>query len=502
VLIRQNGPVFGSSNPYSQAGETQISISTRNLRSTDHYNGEVEQLQRQTLDTYVVNLQHMLDVNISHNFTERFSMSAGVPFVNSSWGIPSPQSAGRAARADEVGRGLGDISVSGRIWVLPTKRFTSGNIAVGLGLKMPTGNSGAKDTYVDSAGNNPRPRFVDQSVQPGDGGWGVMIDVSGFRRIPHATLFGSASYLANPRDTNDTTSGGINRSTSANPTFNPDGTSFNSVPDQFMARLGGAVPVGRTGFAGSLTWRIEGLPRYDLLGASHGFRRPGVEMFIEPGVSYAKGSHVYSFQMPIGYYRNRFPNPYTGNKGDATFPKQIFLASYSYRFGGLGQADTSLLASTTATAPAVVVGGGFKPFKLKTTDGVPKSLTEVLGKTTLVVFFYPTCPYCNVAAPDIQRLYDSYKAQGLSVVYVNIYPEEQKLVQGWLAEHHYSVPVLSGAKLEDVQRNYDVTATPTHYLLDGSGKVLAKHSGYTAGDAVALEQEIKSALAGTAGGKQ
>ena len=43
MLIRQNGPVFGSSNPYSQPGETQVNVSTRNLTSTDHYSGDVEQ---------------------------------------------------------------------------------------------------------------------------------------------------------------------------------------------------------------------------------------------------------------------------------------------------------------------------------------------------------------------------------------------------------------------------------------------------------------------------
>src|SRR4029078_5304094 len=99
------------------------------------------------------------------------------------------------------------------------------------------------------------------------------------------------------------------RSTSLNPSTTAD-TAYNSVPDQFMARVGGAVPIGRSGIAASLAWRIEGMPRYDLIGESHGFRRPGVEMFLEPGFSYAKNGQVYSFQMPIGYYRNRFPNPY------------------------------------------------------------------------------------------------------------------------------------------------------------------------------------------------
>ena len=493
--------MFGSSNPYSQTGETQVNISTRNLRSSDHYNGTVEQVARQTADTYVVNLQHMVDVSVSHNFTDRFSMNVGVPFINSSWGIPMPLAGGRAKRVDQVGRGLGDISVSGRAWVLPTDRFTSGNIAVGVGLKMPTGNSSAKATYPNISGTNPQLKPVDQSVQPGDGGWGLTMDMSGFKRIRYATLFGSASYLANPRDHNDTTAIGYNISAAAVPPINPDGTSYNSVPDQFMARLGGAVPIASTGFACSLAWRVEGLPRYDLIGQSHGFRRPGVEMFVEPGASYARGSHVYSVQIPIGYHRNRFPNPYTGNRGDATFPKYIVLASYGYRFGGSSKPDASLTAAGARTPREVAVGGALKPFKLKTLDGVEKTLANGLGKATLVVFFYPTCPFCNVAAPEIQRLHDTYKAQGLSVVYINTSPTEEKLVPGWLDEHRYTVPVLVGATLNDVQRDYNVESTPTHYLLDAKGRVLSKHSGYQAGDAVALEQEIKNALT-TAGGSR
>ena len=494
MLIRQNGPVFGSSNPYSQAGETQLTISARALVSNDHYNGTEEQVQRHALDTYVTNHQRMLDVNVTRVFSERYSMSVSVPFINSSWGIPSPTSAGQAGRADEVGRGIGDIAVGGRAWVLPTDRFRSGNFSVGLGVKMPTGKSGAMDVYVDSTGNNPKERFVDQSVQPGDGGWGLLMEVSGFKRVPLATLFGSCSYLANPRDRNDTTSGQVNRSPLATPPTTAD-TAFNSVPDQFLARVGGAVPIGKTGMAASITWRVEGMPRYDLIGASHGFRRPGVEMFLEPGFSYARGGHVYAFQLPIGYYRNRFPNPYTGNRGDATFPDYIVLAQYGYRFGGKLKPRASV-----APVPAPTPGGTLKPFQLKTLDGTEKSLPDVLGKSaTLVVFFFPSCRYCTMAAPDIQKIYDTYRAQGLSVVWINILPEEQEQVARWQADHGATAPVLVGGNLDDLQRDYGVEGTPTHYLLDSEGRVLSKHSGFRAGDEKVLEEEVKRALAGEKG---
>ena len=122
---------------------------------------------------------------------------------------------------------------------------------------------------------------------------------------------------------------------------------MNSVPDQYLTRLGTSVGIWK-GIGGSLAWRMEGLRRYDMFGDSHGWRRPGTEMFIEPGVSYQYGGHTFTFNVPIGYYYNRRPNPYTGNAGDATFPREVFLTSYSWRFG---QKKTPPVSTTTAPEP-------------------------------------------------------------------------------------------------------------------------------------------------------
>jgi hypothetical protein len=49
-------------------------------------------------------------------------------------------------------------------------------------------------------------RYVDQSVQPGDGGWGLVREAHAVRQVKGAFLFASGSYLANPKATNDTPS--------------------------------------------------------------------------------------------------------------------------------------------------------------------------------------------------------------------------------------------------------------------------------------------------------
>ena len=180
---------------------------------------------------------------------------------------------------------------------------------------------------------------MDQSVQPGDGGWGVMVEGQAFWRVKRTFLFASGSYLVNPKETNDTPSIIAILGLPTN-TGQFAGLSVNSVPDQYLARAGGTVHVWK-GFSATLAWRMEGLKSYDLFGQSFGWRRPGTEMFIEPGVSFSQGPHTVSFNVPFGYYYNRHPNPYTGIAGDATFPRQIFLTSYSMRIGKRSAAPAS-----------------------------------------------------------------------------------------------------------------------------------------------------------------
>jgi hypothetical protein len=333
--------VLGSSNPYSQPGENQVSLTTRGLDSSDHYVQTVEQVQRQTNGTYVINKQRAVDISYTRTFTERLSASVSVPFIDSSWSIPTPTAPVPGPRAPEYGRGLGDIIVTGQFWVLPTDRYRKGNLSVGLGVKTPTGNSNYQSVFPDRTGNNPQPRSSDISVQPGDGGWAIPMSAFGFHRIPHGQLFASATYQLTLDGSNTTPSGSVARlPPGVAPSGNPN-LWYNGITDQYFVRMGGAFPL-KWGLAGSAAWRVEGVPRYNLATNSYGFRRPGVEMFIEPGVTYARGSHVLGFQVPIAYYRNRFPNPYTGSLGDATFPKRIWLANYSYRFGGKAPINTSI----------------------------------------------------------------------------------------------------------------------------------------------------------------
>src|SRR5438309_444254 len=65
--------------------------------------------------------------------------------------------------------GLGDMRILTDLWLLAPHKHMDGNIALGLGVKVPTGDDKAADISYRTTGPVTRP--VDPSIQPGDGGW-------------------------------------------------------------------------------------------------------------------------------------------------------------------------------------------------------------------------------------------------------------------------------------------------------------------------------------------
>ncbi len=331
IIIRNNEPLFGEGGSLPNfEKEWQVYMDWRDATSNQHYRGTVYQPQREDLHNNVVNKQRIVDLTATYLYSRRLSFALSVPYIDASWSVPLPAQPPLGERSKQDASGIGDVTAMARYWLLDPVRHPRGNWLAGVGIKAPTGAYDVKDEYPDLTGANPTNKAVDQSIQPGDGGWGLLLGVRGFREIGRTTIFGSADYMANPRDTNGTPSIISGLGLSGNPAF--AGLDVNSVPDQYLLRTGVSVPIVKNRLSASVAFRMEGVPRYDLIGGSHGWRRPGYETFAEPGLTYSSGSSTWSLYVPIAMVRNREPNPYTGMQGDATFPGSVLIVGYSYRF--------------------------------------------------------------------------------------------------------------------------------------------------------------------------
>jgi len=74
--------------------------------------------------------------------------------------------------------------------------------------------------------------------------------------------------------------------------------------------------------------------------------------------------------------------------------------------------------------------------------------------------------------PLLKELFERYKDQGVVVV-GNSLDEDVKLVQEMVASKGITWPQVSDAD-ETVRKLYNVKGTPSYYLLDRDGKIVAK----------------------------
>jgi len=205
-----------------------------------------------------------------------------------------------------------------------------GNISLGIGFKAPTGDDKASDISYRTTGPVTRP--VDPSIQPGDGGWGLLLEMQAYQKI-FGHLFGyvQGSYVITPQEQNHT------ETTLGDRPGIPSLIKYDSIPDQYFGRGGFSYVIWpQGGLTLSLGARIEGVPVYDAIGGSMGFRRPGYTISIEPAISWTGSKNSFSIYAPVAVYRNRersAPEIALGLPGgDASFADFSILASFTHRF--------------------------------------------------------------------------------------------------------------------------------------------------------------------------
>jgi hypothetical protein len=338
VAIRHFSTCVGNSaaEAFLPQGEWQLGMNYRYFKSFRHFRGRAEEPDRVSNNTEVINWAHALDINLSYGLSPRLYASLSLPFVINV--RSSLYEHGRSERHTTFSRGLADVRAGLGYWLLSPERHARTNLALGLSVKLPTGDYNATDIFYNvGPGGEPQVRPVDQSIQPGDGGFGLVLDFQFFQGITESIFFYSNGfYLANPREAN-----GVR---TFRETLSPllANEAIMSVPDQFSVSAGLSRQFSRSGFALSFGARYEGVPIEDLIGGSQGFRRPGSVLSFEPGISYVGEAAALSLAVPIAMLRDR-PQSVTDletqrltgqtRHGDAAFADYLVNLGISFRLG-------------------------------------------------------------------------------------------------------------------------------------------------------------------------
>lgn len=315
----------------------------RYFNSYKHFSGKEEHKYRVEQGTEVINNSYFLDLSLTYGLTDRFYGTFTLPLVyhdrSSMYEHGGNPPNGLGERHTTYAKGLGDLRFGVGYWMLNPHKHHLGNFAIGLGIKLPTGNFGAKDVFNNQGEQRNQTILltVDQSIQPGDGGLGATVDIQAYRMISKKFMInGTFYYLVNPRETNGEAA--------------RNGTNEFSVADQYAYRLGASYISPVPGLSFYLGGRREGIPVYDLVGGSDGFRRPGYVISVEPGINYVKGNFAVNLNVPFAVERNRtqsyldrkLSTPENRRHGDAAFSDYLVSLGFTFKINGKSKMDSHL----------------------------------------------------------------------------------------------------------------------------------------------------------------
>jgi hypothetical protein len=337
VAIRSNGStcVMGSHDGHQSSDNWVFALNNRYFKSYKHFVGTAEQKERVEKGTEVINHFFSTEFGITRQFNDRWSLGFYVPVISnarsSMYEHYGNGSASSGARRSTHSFGVGDVRLAAYYWLADPMKAVKANVQLGLGIKLPTGDYRYQD-YFYKTDSTKVLGPVDQSIQLGDGGTGITLELNSFYSLSKKiSLYFNGFYLSNPREQNavSTARGGTPSATAI-----AYGSDVMSVPDQYMLRLGANYNNGQFSFSGGI--RMECVPAEDLIGGSNGFRRPGYVLSAEPVVAYkVKRTQLY-VSVPVAIERNRtqsVPDKIRTAKTGVYAQGDAAFADYTINFG-------------------------------------------------------------------------------------------------------------------------------------------------------------------------
>jgi peroxiredoxin len=134
-------------------------------------------------------------------------------------------------------------------------------------------------------------------------------------------------------------------------------------------------------------------------------------------------------------------------------------------------------------------------FSLKDTDNKTVSLSEISGKSLTVIDFWATwCQPCIRSLPKLVDLSEAYRNRGVSFIGISVdSPRNLSKVKPFARSMGIRYPVLLDSNGE-LMGELNVMAVPTLLIIDSGYRILYMHEGFSAGDEVAIREEIDKHL--------
>jgi peroxiredoxin len=152
----------------------------------------------------------------------------------------------------------------------------------------------------------------------------------------------------------------------------------------------------------------------------------------------------------------------------------------------------SILSVSMLAASAIALDRGARApeIGMRDLDGNEVTIASLRGRVVVVDFWASWCVPCADSMVVYQRLYETYRERGLTIVGVS---QDQRVdnARAFVSRHHLSFPVVFDEG-HAIAGRYAPPRMPTSYLIDRTGVVRHVHAGYRSSDAAQLESQVQA----------
>jgi hypothetical protein len=305
--------------PYLQGNHWQTQLSYQYADTNELYIGDQRNDAAGPFGVPPHRRVQILDLDVIYGITNRIEADLSVPFVFSSGGTEQGTAQSHQFVTTSAS-GLGDMSFQVEYWLSNPVKPSRVSGSVSLGFIAPTGSDSVTGPNYNT--NPPKSLPLDEAFQLGTGGWGLLFRAQGTAQIVGPLYaYGSGFYGMSLSEHTNVVQGGA----------------FRAVPDTYSGRLGAAYLLSALpGVVVSFGGRINGVTVRDVVGGGDlYFRRPGYEVYIEPGLTWTIGRNMASISVPIRVYQKQIDSLLDNSLGrhpGQDFAPYLVTASFARRF--------------------------------------------------------------------------------------------------------------------------------------------------------------------------
>lgn len=137
------------------------------------------------------------------------------------------------------------------------------------------------------------------------------------------------------------------------------------------------------------------------------------------------------------------------------------------------------------------LGTSAKKFNARTIFGKKISSKAMLGEVTVLNFWFTTCAPCKKEIPQLNKLKEKYKEQGVNFISVALDPDYK--IASFLKKNKFNYDIVPEGRW--LAHKYDVSVYPTNIVLDKKGVFQLFEVGYKSDIIERMSYKIDEALA-------